>query len=143
MKRTRRRMRTKTGTEDISHARVNETRMTKNMPARDKMNSQRPKPPGNNKARKQTDRPAVETIIREAGTSRRNHPHIAARRRRRHPRPLIIAEQRMSQEANERHEHRSHVRSNHSRPPRNHHRRSLLPRPGAGEQARCSQMRKS
>ena len=59
------------------------------------------------------------------------------------PRPLIIAEQRMSREANERHEHRSHARSNHSRPPRRHHRRSLLPRPGAGEQARGSQMRKS
>ena len=49
----------------------------------------------------------------------------------------------MSREANERHEHRSPARSNHPRPPRNHHRRSLLPRPGAGEQARGSQMRKS
>lgn len=40
--------------------------MSKNMPARDKMNSRRSKPPWNDKARKQTDRPAVETIIREA-----------------------------------------------------------------------------
>ena len=75
------------------NARSNETRMSKNMPARDKMNSRRSKPPGNDKARKQTDRPADETIIREAGTSHRNHPHIAARRRRRKPRTLIIAEQ--------------------------------------------------
>ena len=53
-------------------------------------------------------------MIREEGTSRRNHPNIAVRRRRRHPRPLIIAEQRMSRKANERHEHRSPARSNHS-----------------------------
>ena len=76
----------------MPNAWANETRMAKNMPARDKMNSRRSKPPGNDKARKQISCPAVETMIREAGTSRRNHPHIAARRRRRHPRPLIIAE---------------------------------------------------
>lgn len=49
----------------------------------------------------------------------------------------------MSREANERNKHRSPARSNHPRPPRRYHRRSLLPRPGAGEQARGSQMRKS
>lgn len=49
----------------------------------------------------------------------------------------------MSREANERHEHRSPARSNHPRPPRNHHRRSLLPRPGAGEQAQGLPMMES
>lgn len=115
-------MRTRTGTRDISaaealrrrerqernawtndantgkkgkrnpNARGNETCMAKNMPARDKMNSRRSKPPGNDEDPQAISRPAVETITREAGTSRRIHPLIAVRRRRRRPRPLIIAE---------------------------------------------------
>ena len=36
------------------NTRSNETRMSKNMPARDKMNSRRSKLPGNDKARKQS-----------------------------------------------------------------------------------------
>lgn len=101
-RRRRERQERNAGTDDTNtnkkgkrnpNARSNETRMSKNMLARDKMNSRRSKPPGNDKARKQIDRSAVETMIREAGTSHRNHPHIAARRRRRKPRTLIIAEQ--------------------------------------------------
>lgn len=72
-----------------SNARSNETRMSKNMPARDKINSRRSKPPGNDEDPQAIRRLAVETIAREAGTSRRNHLHIIARRRRR-PRLLII-----------------------------------------------------
>ena len=41
----------------MPNTRANETRMAKNMPARDRMNSRRSKPPENDKARKQLAAP--------------------------------------------------------------------------------------
>ena len=97
-RRRRERQERNAGTDDTNtnkkgkrnpNARANNTRTTRDDHARDKMNSRRSKPPGNDEDPQAIRRPAIETIAREAGTSRRNHLHIIARRRLR-PRLLII-----------------------------------------------------